>query len=148
MLTGAYPMNVDAKARITLPATLRKELGKSIKLVPFRGCVYGFTPESFESWMHGLFDHGDSHFDPRSRKDDKLRRGLNASAVEVELDSANRIALGKLDVAKAGRREALGLTREVMVIGNGDHFEVWNAAKWQAEQESFEDELDALLFDD
>ena len=141
-------MNVDAKARITLPATLRKELGKSIKLVPFRGCVYGFTPESFESWMHGLFDHGDSHFDPRSRKDDKLRRGLNASAVEVELDSANRIALGKLDVAKAGRREALGLTREVMVIGNGDHFEVWNAEKWQAEQESFEDELDALLFDD
>lgn len=148
MLTGAFPINVDGKARITLPATLRKETGTTIKLVPFHGCVYGFTPEGFESWMHGLFEHGDSHFDPRSRKDDKLRRGLNASAVEVDVDSAGRIALGKLDVAKPGRREALGLIKEVMVIGNGDHFEVWNAAKWQAELESFEDELDALLFDD
>ncbi len=139
-------MNVDSKARITFPSSLRKDFDKRMKLVPFQGCVYGFTPEGFESWVEGLFEYGDHHFDPRDRNDDRLRRALNANAVEVELDSANRIALGKIDVAKPGRREALGLVGEVMVIGNGDHFEVWNADKWRIEQESLEDDLEALLF--
>ena len=85
-------------------------------------------------------------YDPRSRADARLERGLRGSAVTVELDSAGRIALGKLDVAKPGRREEFGLTGEVMVIGNGDHFEVWNADKWRAEQESLEEDLESLMF--
>ena len=139
-------MNVDGKARVTCPSSFRKEIDKRIMLVPFQGCVYGFTPEGFEAWVNGFFEYGDHHFDPHSRNDDRLRRGLNASAVEIELDSANRIALGKLDVAKPGRREALGLVGEVMVIGNGDHFEIWNADKWRAEIECFDEDLDALVF--
>ena len=66
--------------------------------------------------------------------------------MDVDLDSANRIALGKLDVAKAGKRAALGLEGEVMVIGNGDHFEVWNAETWRKEQAALESDLDSLLF--
>lgn len=147
-LTGTYPMTVDSKARITLPATFRKELGKTIKLVPFQGCVYGFTPEGFDEWIQGLFEHGDEHFNPRSRQDERLSRGLNASAVELDIDSAGRIALGKLDVAKPGRRERLGLEGAVVVLGNRDHFEVWNSEKWAAEEESYDEELDALLYDD
>ena len=38
MLTGAYPMSVDAKGRVTLPAVFRKQLvdetNKTILLVP------------------------------------------------------------------------------------------------------------------
>ena len=145
-MTGAFSMNVDGKYRITIPAPFRKEVDKQIKLVPVQGCVYGFTPEGFESWVEGLFEYGDRHFDPRNRDDDRLRRVLNASAVDVDLDSANRIALGKLDVAKAGKRAALGLEGEVMVIGNGDHFEVWNAETWRKEQAALESDLDSLLF--
>ena len=145
-MTGTYPMNVDSKARITLPSTFRKEVEKTIKLVPFQGCVSGFPPEGFDAWVDGLFEHGDRHYDPRSREDVRLRRGLNAIAVSVDIDSAGRIALGKLDVAKPGRREEFGLTGEVMVIGNGDHFEVWNADKWRAEQESLEEDLESLMF--
>ncbi len=145
-MTGAFSMNVDGKYRITIPAPFRKEVDKQIKLVPVQGCVYGFTPEGFESWVEGLFEYGDHHFDPRNRDDDRLRRVLNASAVDVDLDSANRIALGKLDVAKAGKRAALGLEGEVMVIGNGDHFEVWNAETWRKEQAALESDLDSLLF--
>ena len=33
-------------------------------------------------------------------------------SVEVDIDSAGRVALGKLDVAKPGMREKLGLTAE------------------------------------
>ena len=152
MLAGSYPMSVDAKARVTLPAVFRKQLvdgdKKTIYLVPLNGCVNGFTPEGFEAYVDGLFEYGDHHFDPRSRDDVRLRTGLWARAVEVDIDSAGRVALGKLDVAKPGTREKLGLNDAVTVVGAGDHFEVWNAEKWNATQESLEDDLDALLFHD
>lgn len=146
MLIGSFPMNVDAKARVTLPSEFRKQMDRTIILVPFGGHVNGFTKEGFKAWLDGLFERGEKHFDPRDRRDAALRRGILGAAKEVELDSAGRLALGKLDVAKPGTRERLGLTAEVVVVGAEDYFEVWNAEKWYAEQESFEDNVDSLLY--
>lgn len=151
MLTGAYPMSVDAKGRVTLPAVFRKQLvdetNKTILLVPFDGCVNGFTREGFKAWVDGLFEYGDHHFDPRNRKDVMLKRGLMGSAVEIDVDSAGRIALGKLDV-KPGTRERLGLTADVTVVGADDHFEVWNTEEWNRQQADFEMDLESLLYHD
>lgn len=152
MLTGSYPMTVDTKARITLPAVFRKQLvegdSRTIKLVPYGGRVNGFTPDGFKAFVDSLFAVNGAQYDPRSAKQEKLKRGLTARAVEVDIDSAGRVALGKLDVAKPGMREKLGLTDAVTVVGAGDHFEVWNTETWAATQESLEDDLDALLFHD
>lgn len=148
MLIGAYPMSVDAKARVTLPSAFRKQMDRAIVLVPFDGHVNGFTLEGFTSWLNDLFEHGDEHFNPRSRKDAALKRGILGAATEVELDSAGRLALGRLDVAKPGSRERLGLEGDVVVVGQEDHFEVWNAEKWNATQESFEEDIESLLYGD
>lgn len=151
MLTGAYPMSVDAKGRVTLPAVFRKQLvdetNKTILLVPFDGCVNGFTREGFKAWVDGLFAYGDHHFDPRNRKDVMLKRGLMGSAVEIDVDSAGRVALGKLDV-KPGTREKLGLVADVTVVGADDHFEVWNTEEWNRQQADFEMDLESLLYHD
>ena len=151
MLTGAYPMSVDAKGRVTLPAVFRKQLvdetKKTILLVPFDGCVNGFTREGFKAWVDGLFEYGDHHFDPRNRKDVMLKRGLMGSAVEIDVDSAGRVALGKLDV-KPGTREKLGLVADVTVVGADDHFEVWNTEEWNRQQADFEMDLESLLYHD
>lgn len=152
MLSGSYPMSVDAKARITLPAVFRKQLmdgdNRRIKLVPYGGRVNGFTPSGFKLFVDSLFEANGEKYDPRSSKQEKLKRGLTARAVEVEIDSAGRVALGKLDANRAGTREKLGLVGEVVVVGADDHFEVWNAKEWEAEQESLDEELDALLYHD
>ena len=151
MLTGAYPMSVDAKGRVTLPAVFRKQLvdetNKTILLVPFDGCVNGFTREGFKAWVDGLFEYGDHHFDPRNRKDVMLKRGLMSSDVEIDVDSAGRVALGKLDV-KPGTREKLGLVADVTVVGADDHFEVWNTEEWNKQQADFEMDLESLLYHD
>lgn len=148
MLIGAYPMSVDGKARVTLPSAFRKQMEKTLILVPFGGHVNGFTQEGFQSWLDQLFEHGDEHFNPRSRKDADLKRGILGAATEVDLDSAGRLALGRLDVLKAGSRERLGLVNDVVIVGQEDHFEVWNADKWNAAQESFEQDFDSLLYGD
>jgi DNA-binding transcriptional regulator/RsmH inhibitor MraZ len=54
-LTGTYKMSMDAKARLTLPAAHRKELGKTVCLAPIDGRVCGFTPQGYEEYVNGLF---------------------------------------------------------------------------------------------
>lgn len=52
-----------------------------------------------------------------------LQRLLLGSAIDVELDSAGRILVsGEL-------RDAAGLGRDVMLLGMGAHFELWDAER-------------------
>ena len=150
MLVGSYPMSVDSKARVTLPATFRKEMvsddSKTIYLVPMKDSVNGFTPAGFEAWVNSLFEGEGEGFNARSRRDVALMTNLTARAVSIDVDSAGRVALGKLDASKPGTREKYGLTGDVTIVGANDHFEVWTTQKWDAQQEAFEDELDDLLF--
>lgn len=147
-LTGTYTMSLDAKTRLTLPAAHRKELGKTVCLAPIDGRVCGFTPEGYEAYVDGLFEYGDHHFDPRSRDDVRLKGYLTSLAETVDIDSAGRVALGKLDGAHPGRLESLGLSGDVTVVGTGDHFEIWNSEKWAAEQQAVEEDLASLLYHD
>jgi MraZ protein len=45
------------------------------------------------------------------------------NACDVEMDSAGRILISP------ELRTAVGLTRDVMLLGMGSHFEIWDAAK-------------------
>ncbi len=148
---GMRRCTIDAKLRCTIPSDIRKSLGSNrVVVVPFKNeCLYGFTPEDFETWVLGLFEHDGEHYNDRKPSDRKLMRRFRSSAVELTLDSAGRLALGKLDVideslmpGRTPRRVRLGLEGDVMVIGNGDRFEIWNAEKYLAQQEEEEDVFD------
>ena len=145
-LTGTYPMSCDSKARITLPAAHRKVLGPTVKLIPFEGCVYGFASEDFTPWVDRLFERDGKTYDPRNRDDVYLRTALTSSAVTIDIDSAGRIALGRLDANEPGSREELGLMSDVTVVGAEDHFEVWNTEKWKEHKAALKSALGALFF--
>ena len=151
---GTRRCAIDAKARLTLPADIRKDFpDKRVVLMPFKNeCLYGFTPEKFEEWVKAVFETNGRSYDDRNPAHRKLMRGLRGSAVELVLDSAGRLALGKLDAVDESlrpgaptRRQKMGLEHDVMVVGNGDRFEVWNAAQWLADEEDSEDFFE--LFD-
>lgn len=147
-LTGSKQYNLDAKARLTLPAAYRKEFGEQVCLIPLKSSLYGFTPEGFRDWVDSFFEQDGGHFNPRSRDDVRLRLLLTGSAVTVDIDSAGRIALGKLDAADPAARKRLGLERDVTVVGAQDHFEVWNTDSWNALHAGGFEEIDSLMFGD
>ncbi|MFC2646510.1 MAG: division/cell wall cluster transcriptional repressor MraZ [Coriobacteriaceae bacterium] len=64
--------------------------------------------------------------------------------VTVEIDSAGRVALSKLPKDKL---ERLGISRDVEVLGNKDHFEVWDLDHFNELNTEDDDELDNLMFD-
>ena len=51
------------------------------------------------------------------------------NACDVELDSAGRILISP------ELRAAVGLSRDVMLLGMGTHFEIWDAAKLSENEE-------------
>lgn len=143
-LTGEFERNLDAKGRLTLPATLRRDIEDErvyVMAAPEadKNALYVYTQESFEAWVEDVFESRGG-YNPRDKKDVKLRLLLNASASAIEIDSAARISLPEK------LRSKKGLDREVMVVGDKDHLEVWDRAAWSAMREESQDELEALLF--
>jgi MraZ protein len=146
-LYGSKRYNLDAKARLTLPANYRKQFDDNqLLLIPLKDALYGFTPEGFGRWVNSFFEKDGKKFDAGNRWHVELRRRLTGSAVPVEIDSAGRVALGKVDASDPNARTRLGLEHDVKVVGVEDHFEVWNSQKWEAEQENLPDVLDDLMF--
>ena len=146
-LYGSKRFNLDSKARLTLPANFRKEIdGNNIILIPLKDALYGFTPEGFGNWVNSFFEKDGKKFDAGNRRHVELRRRLTGSAVPVDIDSAGRVALGKVDASDPNARKRLGLEHDVTVVGVEDHFEVWNTQRWEAEQENLADVLDDLMF--
>ena len=151
-LTGNYERTLDAKLRLTLPAQWKGDLtgdggdrgtepSSTLCLIPMPDAIYGFTPEAHRSWVDSRFPGG---FDPTDKKMDRLRRYLAQSTLTVDVDKAGRVCLGKLGEEKLAR---LGIQKEVEVIGNIDHFEIWNREKFQVEMEEiYDEELSQLLF--
>jgi MraZ protein len=52
------------------------------------------------------------------------------NACDVEMDSAGRVLISP------ELRAAVGLEKEVMMLGMGSHFEIWDAAKLAADEAS------------
>jgi MraZ protein len=53
-----------------------------------------------------------------------LQRLLLGNAQDVDMDGSGRILVAP------ELRNAAGFTREVMLLGMGSHFELWDAAEW------------------
>jgi MraZ protein len=139
-LTGSKSSKLDSKARLTVPAEWRRQLGDFVCLVPIRGALHGFTPEGHKLFVESLFPDG---YNPRDLNQVKLRSAITSSTTTVEIDSAGRVCLGKVP---ASTRDQLGIGSDVTINGNDDHFEVWDSTKWAAEQQGID--LDALMFGD
>ena len=126
-LFGTYEFKLDAKGRLSLPSSFKKALPDElvVTLSPSKDCLYVFDNEGFAAWVEALFAR-DGGFDEGNADHVRARRLLNSRAKMVEVDGSGRIG-----ISPALRDEAK-LEREVAVIGNANHFEVWDTKRWRA----------------
>ncbi len=124
-LVGEYRHKLDAKGRLSLPSDFRKALSKHLMVTisPKGECLYVFEPEGFSAWVSSLFEK-DGGFKSSSSKHVAQRKLLNSRVKPVELDNSGRLGIS------ASQREAALLDKEVVLVGDTDHFEVWDAKRW------------------
>jgi len=117
---GASALNLDAKGRMSIPARHRDVLAMQCegRLTLTRhphGCLLFFPRPVWESHRQQIAAW------PMSAR--AWQRIFLGNASDVEMDSAGRILVAP------ELRTAVGLSREVMLLGMGSHFEIWDAAK-------------------
>lgn len=128
-LNGEFRLKVDGKGRVTLPAKFRKVLSNDLTVTrnPFDECVYAFEAPDFNQWVESVMGGAFPERKANDRQQDKYHRALKSRARDVEVDSAGRIMLS------ADMREACGIDKDVVVVGNGSRFEIWDAQRYEDE---------------
>lgn len=128
---GEYKTRFTGKGRIILPKKLRQEIkGKVVVLSRgFEGCIWGFDLKSFEKHAHKQLEI--SATEERARI---LRRYLFSGSESVELDSQGRFVVPSALLTYAN------ILDEVVIIGVGDYFEIWNASIWDKQIKQIEEE--------
>ena len=131
---GEFQHTVDSKGRVSLPSKFRKGMPDEVVVVPaMGGALSVFAEEDYENWVNSLFinKEGENTYfamDPRSAK---LRKQLNANAENVAVDSAGRITLS------AKKRAVANIDKDVYIIGDKDHIEIWPAAAYEEQMADF-----------
>lgn len=125
MFQGASAINLDAKGRISIPAKHRDALsqqceGRMTLTKHPHGCLLFFPRPVWEQHREQIAAW------PMSAR--AWQRIFLGNACDVELDSAGRVLISP------ELRAAVGLEKEVMMLGMGTHFEIWDAAKLAADE--------------
>ena len=127
-LNGEFHLKVDGKGRVTLPAKFRKVLSKDlvVTLEPTDECVYAFEAPDFNQWVERLMDGAFPERRENDRVQERTHRKLKSRADSVEVDSAGRIMLS------ADTRAKCGIAKDIVLVGNGKRFEIWDAERYEA----------------
>lgn len=134
MLLGEYEHTIDAKGRLAMPAKLREALGAHFMITKgLDGCLAVYDKEQWqklEAKLAGL---------PMSRKTARdFTRFLFGGACEAECDKQGRVLL------PANLRRFAQLTKDAVIVGVGNHAEIWDAAKWQEYTEESAEDVSGL----
>ena len=123
MFQGSSALTLDAKGRMSIPARYRdallaEEQGRLTLTRHPDGCLMLYPRSIWESKREQIAAL------PASAR--PLQRLLLGNAQDVEMDGASRILVAP------ELRAAADLNRDVMLLGLGSNFELWDRAQWEA----------------
>ncbi len=128
MFQGAAQLNLDGKGRLAIPARYRDELlstcaGNLVLTADADGCLLVYPAPEWLPIRDKLIKMSSLNSKIRA-----LQRRLIGYAEDVVMDGAGRVLVSPVLRAYAA------LDKSVMLVGQGNKFELWDDAKWQAQQ--------------
>lgn len=129
MFQGAAQLNLDSKGRLAIPSRHRDMLlahcaGQLVLTVDKDGCLLLYPQPDWQPIREKLMQL--SAFNPRIRA---LQRSLVGHAEDVVMDAAGRVLISPT------LRNYAVLDKRVMLVGQGNKFEIWDEGRWQSENE-------------
>jgi MraZ protein len=130
---GINPINLDAKGRVALPVKYRDRVsdrcdGHMVLTVhPFDRCLLLYPLadwEAIESQVNALPNS-------TSRQARRLQHLMVGYATELDLDAVNRLLL------PAMHRDHAELDKRLILVGQGQKFEIWSEMRWTSMTEAY-----------
>lgn len=140
MYFGSYEHNLDDKGRLMIPKRLKEGLSEGSLLFimkGFEGCISVYNENEFNKLVQEC-----SNLSFNKKNSRAYLRLMLSSVTDLKIDKVGRIqiptqVLNKYEIGK-----------QVVIIGVGDHFEIWDLNKfneYQAEaNENFESIAESL----
>jgi MraZ protein len=126
--------NLDAKGRLSIPArfrdVLRGEFSENLIVTNWHKCLKAYPVQVWENLETTLLGQG------------KKQPGM-AAFVRYVISGVTECALdkqGRILVPPALRTD-FNITKEVILNGMLDHFEIWNKADWESETKQTRDQF-------
>ncbi|PIY71965.1 division/cell wall cluster transcriptional repressor MraZ [Candidatus Roizmanbacteria bacterium CG_4_10_14_0_8_um_filter_33_9] len=118
---GEYQLSFSAPGRVVLPKKLRELLKGNMFVITkgFDSCLAGYDKDDWENRAKSLLD-----VSLLEKEQIEKRRFLFSSTMYLEIDDQGRFVLPRTLLAYAN------LSEKVIIVGIGDHFEIWNPEKW------------------
>lgn len=125
MFRGVAQLNLDSKGRLVVPARHRDALlercgGRLVITADADRCLLIYPLPDWELIQQRL--EGLSNLDARVRD---LQRRLIGFAVDVDMDTAGRLLISP------ALRQYAQLDKNVVLVGQGKKFELWNQDSWE-----------------
>ena len=134
MFFGNYSHSLDEKGRLVIPKKMREELGNKIFIMKgFDGALAIYQLSAYDKVMEELQKYS---FNKKENRD-YLRLKL-ASIVDLDVDELGRVQLPTAVVNK------YHINKDVIVLGAGDHIEVWDKARYEEYMTSIENEYEEI----
>ena len=134
MFFGNYAHTLDEKGRLMIPRKMRDELGHKIYIMTgFDGSLALYNESRYQKLVN--------EFEKLSFNQHKVRDYLRlqfANTYEMDVDKLGRIQIPAALLAK------YKISKEVIVLGIGDHVEVWDQEKYQEYENSIKDDYENI----
>lgn len=124
MFRGANRITLDAKGRLAVPTRYRGRIeercgNQTVVTVDRDHCLLVYPLPEWEEIERRI-----ARLPTLNRQVRRLQRLMLGHATEVELDGQGRILLSK------ELRDFAAIDRQVMFIGQGNKFEIWDEQRW------------------
>ena len=138
MFMGEYRHSLDSKNRLIIPSRFRDELGDTFVITRYLdGCLTVYTEAQWETITSKL-----GSIPLTSKAGRQFSRIFLSKAVSCQPDGQGRVQLPQSLI------KAAEIDRKCVVIGTGDHVEIWSEERWDAysdiPDDSFEEAAETL----
>lgn len=140
MYFGSYEHTLDDKGRLMIPRKLKEGLSEGSPLYimkGFEGCIAVYNEPEFAKLSQEC-----SSISFNKKNSRTYLRLMLSSVTELTVDKVGRIQLPSQTISK------YQIGKQVMIIGVGDHFEIWDLVKFneyqQEANENFEEIAESL----
>lgn len=131
MFRGINAINIDTKGRLAVPTRYRDELGQDrsalvVTIDTEETCLLLYPARQWQ-----LIEDNLQRLPSFNASARRIQRLLIGHATDVELDGNGRILIPPL------LRDYAHLSKRVVIIGQGNKFEVWDETLWQSKREQW-----------
>lgn len=136
MIRGANTLNLDSKGRLAIPSRYREAIlercnGQMVVTVnnTKESCLWLYPLDEWQKVEQKIVAL--PSFDPNHLT---LKRFLLGYASDVDMDASGRILL------PAHLREFGMMSKSVLLVGQGNKFEIWSEELWNARRSQWQEE--------